>query len=274
MCAFGDKADIDRYGSKEAEVAKRSCLEQRLSRLDAALFAEMLSVPNDGRYPKRALTPPQRRQEMLEALTAQLEQLAGQNPALMIFEDIHWIDPTGLEVLNRAVDKVKNLPVLLIVTFRPEFIASWTGQRRVTNLVLNRLGEHEADEIVARIAGNRPLPPGLRAQIVKRTDGIPLFVEEMTKAVLEAQSEVALPALMVPGSLHGSLMARLDRLGSAKEVAQIGAAIGREFSDAPLTAVMRKPEAELGSALDILVAARLLLRQACRLIQPTRSSTP
>ena len=198
---------------------------------------------------------------MLEALTAQLEQLAGQNPALMIFEDIHWIDPTSLEVLNRAVDKVKNLPVLLIVTFRPEFIASWTGQRRVTNLVLNRLGEHEADEIVARIAGNRPLPPGLRAQIVKRTDGIPLFVEEMTKAVLEAQSEVALPALMVPGSLHGSLMARLDRLGSAKEVAQIGAAIGREFSDALLTAVMRKPEAELGSALDILVAAGLLLRQ-------------
>jgi class 3 adenylate cyclase/tetratricopeptide (TPR) repeat protein len=231
------------------------------SRLDAALFAEMLSVPNDGRYPERELTPPQRRQRMLEALTAQLEQLARKDPALMIFEDIHWIDPTSLEVLNRTVNRVKTLPVLLIVTFRPEFNAPWTGQSRVTNLVLNRLWEHEADAIVARIAGNKALPADLRAQIVKRTDGIPLFVEEMTKAVLEAQNEGAAPALTVPASLHGSLMARLDRLGSAKEVAQIGAAIGREFSDALLTAVSRKPQAELGSALDRLVAAGLLLRQ-------------
>ena len=231
------------------------------SRPNAALFAEMLSVPNDGRYPKRELTPQQRRQGMLEALTAQHEKLASRHTALMIFEDIHWIDPTSLEVLNRTVDRIKTRPVLLIATFRPEFNAPWTGQSRVTNLVLNRLGEPEAAAIIARVAGNKGLSADLMAEIVERTDGIPLFVEEMTKAVLEAQSDPAAPALTVPASLHGSLMARLDRLGSAKQVAQIGAAIGREFSDALLTALVRKPEVELGSALDSLVAAGLLLRQ-------------
>lgn len=231
------------------------------SRPDAALFAEMLSVPNDGRYPKRELTPQQRRQGMLEALTAQLEKLASQHPVLMIFEDIHWIDPTSLEVLNRTVERIKALPVLLIVTFRPEFNAPWTGQSRVTNLMLNRLEEPEAAAIIARVTENKALPAHLMAEIVRRTDGIPLFVEEMTKAVLEAQNETAAPALRVPASLHGSLMARLDRLGSAKEVAQIGSAIGREFSDALLAAVARKAESELRSALDGLVAAGLLLRQ-------------
>jgi class 3 adenylate cyclase/tetratricopeptide (TPR) repeat protein len=228
---------------------------------DAALFAEMLSVPNDGRYPKVELTPQLRRQRMFEALIAQLETVASRHPALMIFEDIHWIDPTSLEVLNRTVDRIKTLPVLLIVTFRPEFNAPWTGQSRVTNLVLKRLEQAEAAAIIARISGNKVLPADLTAEIVGRTDGIPLFVEEMTKAVLEAQSEAVTPALTVPASLHGSLMARLDRLGSAKEVAQIGSAIGREFSDALLAAVACKPEAELGSALDGLVAAGLLLRQ-------------
>jgi class 3 adenylate cyclase/tetratricopeptide (TPR) repeat protein len=231
------------------------------SRADAALFAEMLSVPNDGRYPELDLTPQQRRQRTFEALIAQLEKLASHHPVLMIFEDIHWIDPTSLEVLNRTVDRIKTLPVLLIVTFRPEFNAPWTGQSRVTNLTLNRLEEPEAAAIVARVTGNKVLPENLMAEIVGRTDGIPLFVEEMTKAVLEAQNEAAAPAPTVPASLQGSLMARLDRLGPAKEVAQIGSAIGREFSYALLAAVVRKSEAELGSALNNLVAAGLLLRQ-------------
>ncbi|MGC2080637.1 MAG: adenylate/guanylate cyclase domain-containing protein [Xanthobacteraceae bacterium] len=231
------------------------------SRPDAALFAEMLSVPNDGRYPERELTPQRRRQRMFEAFAAQLEKSASGHPALMIFEDIHWIDPTSLEVLNLTVDRIKALPVLLVVTFRPEFNAPWTGQSRVTNLVLNRLEEPEAAAIIARVTGNNVLPADLMAEIVGRTDGIPLFVEEMTKAILEAQSEVAAPALTIPASLHASLMARLDRLGWAKEVAQIGSAIGREFSHALLAAVARKPEAELGTALEGLVAAGLLLRQ-------------
>ena len=230
----------------------------------------MLSLPNDGRYPALELAPEQRRQRTLEALTSQLAELARQQPVLMIFEDAHWIDPTSLEALGRTVDRIKTLPVLLIVTFRPEFNAPWVGQSHVTSLTLNRLGEREAAAIIARLAGNKALPADVLAEIVERTDGIPLFVEEMTKAVLEAESEgaarrtvaaVPSPALAVPASLHASLMARLDRLGSAKEVAQIGSAIGREFSHALLAAVARKPEAELGSALDRLIAAGLLFRQ-------------
>ncbi len=237
---------------------------------DAALFAEMLSLPNDGRYPALDLAPEQRRQRVLEALMSQLAALARRQPVLMIFEDLHWIDPTSLEVLGRIVDRIKTLPVLLIVTFRPEFNAPWVGQPHVTSLTLNRLGEREAAAIIAGLVGNKALPADVLAEIVERTDGIPLFVEEMTKAVLEAESEgaarrtvaaVPSPALAVPASLHASLMARLDRLGPAKEVAQIGSAIGREFSHALLAAVARKPEAELGSALDRLVQAGLLFRQ-------------
>ena len=230
----------------------------------------MLSLPNDGRYPALELAPDQRRQRTLEALTSQLAELARQQPVLMIFEDAHWTDPTSLEVIGRTVDRIKTLPVLLVVTFRPEFNAPWVGQSHVTSLTLNRLGEREAAAIVARLAGNKALPADVLAEIVERTDGIPLFVEEMTKAVLEAESEGAAwrtvaagpsSALAVPASLHASLMARLDRLGPAKEVAQIGSAIGREFSHAVLASVARKPEAELGSALDRLIAAGLLFRQ-------------
>jgi class 3 adenylate cyclase/predicted ATPase len=237
---------------------------------DAASFAEMLSLPNDGRYPALDLAPQQRREKTLEALILQLAELAGQRPVLMIFEDAHWTDPTSLEAFGRTVDRIKTLPVLLIVTFRPEFDAPWVGQSHVTSLTLNRLGEREAAAIIAHLVGNKELPADVLAEIVERTDGIPLFVEEMTKAVLEAESEgaarhaaavVPSPTLAVPASLHASLMARLDRLGSAKQVAQIGSAIGREFSHVLLAPVARKSEAELGSALDRLVQAGLLSRQ-------------
>jgi class 3 adenylate cyclase len=225
---------------------------------DAALFAEMLSLQSDGRYPALELDAPQRRQRTLEALTAQLAALAKQRPLLMVVEDAHWIDPTTLEVFGRTVDRIKTLPVLLIVTFRPEFNAPWAGRSHVTSVALNRLGERDAAAIIAHLVGNKELPSDVMAEIVERTDGIPLFVEEMTKAILEVESEgegrrtaaaVPSPTLAVPASLHASLMARLDRLGPAKEVAQIGAAIGREFSHALLAAVMPKPEAELGAAL-------------------------
>jgi predicted ATPase len=237
---------------------------------DAALFADMLSLPNDGRYLAVDLTPEERRQRTLEALTARLVGLASLQPVLMIFEDVHWIDPTSLEALGRTVDRIKTLPALLIVTFRSEFNAPWVGQPHVTSLTLNRLGEREAASIIAALVGNKGLPADVIAEIVERTDGIPLFVEEMTKAVLEAESEgaalrtvgaVPSPALAVPASLHASLMARLDRLGPAKEVAQIGAAMGREFSHALLASVVPKPDAELESALDRLIAVGLLFRQ-------------
>ena len=168
------------------------------------------------------------------------------------------------------VDRVQTLPVLLIITFRPEFEPPWIGRAHVTAFTLNRLARDEISALIDRVAGNKQLPAHLRQDIVERTDGIPLFVEEMTKAVLEADSEgaaahtvarVPSPALAVPASLHASLMARLDRLGRAKEVAQIGAAIGREFSHALLASVARESEPELASALNRLIQAGLLFRR-------------
>jgi predicted ATPase/class 3 adenylate cyclase len=237
---------------------------------DAALFAEMLSLPNDGRYPALTLTPQQRRQRTLDALIWQVEALTRQGPVLMILEDAQWIDPTSLEVFGRLVAGIASLRVLLIVTFRPEFDPPWIGQPHVTTMTINRLPRREVSDMIDRVAGNKLLPVSIRQEIAKRTDGIPLFVEEMTKAVLEAESErearktaatIASAALGVPASLHASLMSRLDRLGPAKEIAQIAAAIGREFSDALLASVVRKPEAELASGLNRLVEAGLLFRQ-------------
>src|SRR6266851_294992 len=262
--AHDDKLQA-RFDKLDALLAQTSTSTQ-----DAALFAEMLSLPNDGRYPALELTPQQRRQKTLEALISQLEALTRRNPVLMIFEDAHWTDPTSLEVFGRVVNGIAILPVLLIVTFRPEFDPPWIGQPHVTALTINRLTQRDVDAMIDRVVGNKQLPASIRREIVERTDGIPLFVEEMTKAVLEAESEgaarrlvAAVPssALAVPASLHASLMARLDRIGPAKEVAQIGAAIGREFSHALLASVARKPEAELGSAIGRLIQAGLLFRQ-------------
>jgi predicted ATPase len=236
----------------------------------AALIAEMLSLPNDGRYPAPDLDPQQRRQRTLEALVWQLEALARFNPVLMIFEDAHWTDPTSLELFSRTVDRLRTLRALLIVTSRPEFDPPWIGRPHVTALTINRLAERDVSAMIDRLVGNKLIPANIRQDIIERTDGIPLFIEEMTKAVLEAESQHAAeraiaaapsPAVTVPASLHASLMARLDRLGQGKEVAQIGSAIGREFSHALLAAVVRKPEPELASALDRLIAAGLLFQQ-------------
>jgi len=261
--AYDDKPQA-RLDKLDALLAQSSTSIQ-----DAALFAEMLSLPNDGRYPALELAPQQRRQRTLEALVSQIEALTRQSPVLMVFEDAHWTDPTSLEVLGRAVDRIATLRVLLIVTFRPEFDPPWIGRPHVTALTINRLAHRDVDAMIDHVVGNKLIPANIRQDIIERTDGIPLFVEEMTKAVLEAESEgeaqrtaaVPSPALAVPASLHASLMARLDRLGPAKEVAQIGAAIGREFSHALLAAVARKSEAELGSSLDRLIAAGLLFQQ-------------
>jgi predicted ATPase len=237
---------------------------------DAALIADVLSLANDGRYPVLELTPQQRRQKTPEALVLQVVILSRQNPLLMILEDAHWIDPTSLELFGRIVDRIPSLRVLLIITFRPEFQPPWIGRPYVTALTINRLAERDIGAMIDRVVGNKLLPAHIRQDIIECTDGIPLFVEEMTKAVLEAGSEDAArrtaaaipsPTFAVPASLQASLMARLDRLGSAKDVARIGAAIGREFSHALLSAVVSKPQPELVSALDRLIAAGLLFRQ-------------
>jgi class 3 adenylate cyclase/predicted ATPase len=265
-------AGFVREDDSRAKLDKLDALLARsgTSREDAALIAEMLSLPNDGRYPALALAPQQRRQRTIEELTGQIEAIARQSPALMILEDAHWADPSSLEVLSRLVDKIDRRRVLLLVTFRPEFAAPWIGRPHVTTLTLNRLPPREAMALIEQVAGNKPLPANIRQDIIERADGIPLFVEEMTKAVLEAEDEggaartvaaVPSPALAVPASLHASLMARLDRLGPAKGVAQIGAAIGREFSHGLITPVARLSERELTSHLDRLLQSGLLSRQ-------------
>jgi predicted ATPase len=186
----------------------------------------------------------------------------------MIFEDAHWSDPTSLEAFGRVIDWIASLRVLLLVRFRPEFVPPSIGQPHVTTLILNRLPSRYVEAIIDGLVGNKPLLASIRQDIIERTDGVPLFIEEMTRAVLEAQSEseaqrtaAAIPAsaLAVPASLHASLMARLDRLGPAKEVAQVGAAMGREFSRALIAAAVHRPEIELNLALDRLVGSGLLL---------------
>jgi len=240
------------------------------SKENAALFADMLSLPNDGRYPTLELTPEQRRQRTFQALNLQLEALTSSRPVLMIVEDAHWADPTSLEAFGQAVDQIASLSALLILTFRSEFEPPWIGRSHVTALTINRLAERDVRAMIDDVIGNKPLSLEVRQDIMERTDGVPLFVEEITKAVLEAENEGAAqrtaavlpsPALAVPASLHASLMARLDRVGPAKEIAQIGATLGRKFSHPLLAAVVRKPEAELASALDRLIAAGLLFQQ-------------
>jgi len=238
---------------------------------DVALLADLLSLPASERRPLPNLSPQRKKERTLEALIRQLEGLARRQPVAMVFEDAHWIDPTSRELLDLAIERVRSLPVLLVVTFRPEFQPPWTGQPQVTMLTLNRLDRRDRTALVEEIAGGKVLPDEVIDQIVDRTDGVPLFVEELTKSVLESgllREEVnryvldhALPPFAIPTSLHDSLMARLDRLASVRHVAQIGAAIGREFSYALLRAVSRVSEGELEAALARLVASELVFQR-------------
>src|SRR6516165_4192030 len=238
---------------------------------DLSLIAEMLSLAGSERFPPLDLSPQRKKARTLAALLRQLQALARLQPVLMIFEDLHWIDPTSREVLDLTVEKIAGLPVLLVVTYRPEFQPPWVGGSQVTVIALNRLGRNEGATLVHRLAGNLgALPPDVVDEIVERTDGVPLFVEELTKAVIEAGADrghaslAAVPSssLAVPATLHASLLGRLDRLGpAAKNVAQIGAVIGRGFSHELLAAAVPLAEPELQEALRRLVEAGLVFQR-------------
>lgn len=231
---------------------------------DVALIAELLALPATDFAPPLDVSPQRKKEKTFEALLRQVEGLSRQQPALMVFEDIHWIDPSSRELLDRAIERMVNWPVLLVATFRPEFQAPWVGQPHVAMLALTRLDRRDTAMMVANIAGNEGLPADIVQEIAERADGVPLFVEELTNAVLESGAQAALssvpyPALSVPPTLHASLMARLDRLGpAAKAVAQTGAAIGREFGHELLAAVTDLPEPQLREALERLTQAGLL----------------
>ena len=232
---------------------------------DVALIAELLALPSADLAP-RDLTPQRKKEKIFEALLRQVQSLSQQQPVLMLFDDIHWIDPSSRELLDRMIERVADWPALLLVMFRPEFQPPWIGQPHVTTLALTRLDRRDTAAMVANVAGDIALSSDIVEEIAERTDGVPLFVEELTKAVLEsgsqasaALSSVPNPGVTVPATLHASLMARLDRLGSAaREIAQAGAAIGREFTYEVLASIIDLSEPQLGEALDRLSGAGLV----------------
>ena len=265
-------AGFERDDGPEAKLDKLATLLGPAAEIgDVSLLVELLSVPGGDRFAPLELSPQRKKERTFAALVRQLEGLARTQPVLMIFEDLHWIDPTSREFLDLVLARIDRLPVLLAATFRPEFQPPWVGQAHATVIALNRLGRGDGAVMVERLAGNAALlPPDVIAEIVERTDGVPLFVEEMTKAVLEAGAErggeiaasVPSAGLGVPATLQASLMARLDRLGpAAKGVAQIGAAIGREFSYELAASVGELAEERLQDALQRLVDAGLVFQR-------------
>jgi class 3 adenylate cyclase/predicted ATPase len=235
---------------------------------EITLIAELLSLPNAAA--ELDISPQRKREKLLAGLLHQLEALARSHPVVMIFEDAHWIDPTSRDLIDLTIDRIRRLPVLLLVTFRPEFQPSWTDRPHVTTLPLNRLGERDGSVLVEQLAGNAGASAELVAEIVERSDGVPLFIEELTKAVVEAGADrgaltvsgMPASALAVPATLHASLLGRLDRLGpTAKLVAQAGAAIGREFSYELVAAAAELAEPELQDALRRLVESGLVFQR-------------
>ena len=224
-----------------------------------------LDIRTEGAAP---MDPQRKRAQVLTALIEQLKGLARRGPVLMVFEDAQWSDPTSLELFTLTVERMQALPILLIITHRPDFQAPWAGQPHVTTMTLNRLGRRERMALVDHVTGGKALPQALLDQIVERTDGVPLFVEELTKAVLESEQihedndryvlDQPMQQLAIPTTLQASLMARVDRLGSAREVLQIGAAIGREFSYELIAAVAGLSDTVLQDALARLTEAELL----------------
>jgi class 3 adenylate cyclase/tetratricopeptide (TPR) repeat protein len=268
---------------RAAGFERTDSVTEKLSKLDAliaqstadsehvAVLANLLALPTNGRYQLQELSPQKRKEKTLAALLAQLDGLAGRQPVLIIFEDIHWIDPTSLELLTATVEHVPQIRVLLLATARPEFTLPWPSYPHMTTVPLTRLGRREGAALVERVTNGKRLPKEVMDEILARTDGIPLFIEELTKTVLESGLlqeqngnyvlERPLPALAIPTTLHASLMARLDRLAPVREVAQIGAVAGREFHYELINAVAGLPAERLEEALGQLVRSELIFRR-------------
>jgi len=233
-----------------------------------AVLANLLSLPPNDRYRLPELSPQNRKEKTFAALLAQLDGLAAREPVLLIFEDVHWIDPTSRELLTVTLERVPRLRVLLLITARPEFTPPWPGHAHVTTLLLTRLSRRDGAALIERVTAGKTLPEEVMNQILARTDGVLLFVEELTKTVLETGLlqerdghyvlNRPLPSMAIPMTLHASLMARLDRLAPVREVAQIGAVVGREFSYELLNAVAGLPIERLEEALGQLVRSELV----------------
>ncbi len=266
-------ARFERGDTSEVQLDKLEALlggGGEASERETALFAAMVSLPV-ARYADLGLSPQRQKEETIAALVESTMALAAREPVLMIFEDVHWIDPTSLEVLDALIARLQESAVFLLITCRPEFRAPWAGEGHVTLHSLNRLGRRQGADLVANAAGGKALPAEVRDEIIAKTDGVPLFVEELTRMVIEAGflTETAdayilegpLLPLAIPATLQDSLMARLDHLTPVKETAQIGACIGREFSHELLAVISPLDEMALSDALDQLIAAALIFRR-------------
>jgi class 3 adenylate cyclase/predicted ATPase len=261
----------------DAPDAKLDALERvlQMSRLPledvVPLFAALLSVTLPERYPALNLTPQRQRQKTQEALVAWLLEEAERQPVLAVWEDLHWADPSTLELLSLVLDQAPTARMLTLLTCRPEFRPPWEPQAPVTQVILNRLGHAQVETMITHLTGGKTLPAAVVQQVVAKTDGIPLFVEELIKMILEAglvREEAdryvltgPLPPLAIPSTLHDSLMARLDRLSAARDLAQLGAVLGREFTYKVLQAVSSLDEPTLQQGLAQLVDAELVYQR-------------
>lgn len=266
-------AGIGRDDAPSGRVEKLRALLARTATSDddISLFAELVSPPALDGGDSAEFDFEQTKERSLLAFMRQIEGLAARQPVLMIFEDAHWSDPTSIEFLNLAVERIRELPVLLVGTSRPEFRPQWTSEPHVTVLTLNRLDAGDTADFVQRVAGRKALPSTIVDQIVRRTDGVPLFIEELTRTVLESgvlreesdqyRLDGPLPSMAIPSTLQASLLARLDRLAQTREIAQIGAAIGREFPHRLLSLVAGRNDAELQPAITRLIDAGLVSRR-------------
>ncbi len=265
---------FERDNMPQAKLAK---LEQTLTRYHfpqadtLSLLAALLSLPHPENAPPLTLNPQQQKQKTQEALVAWLMEEAERHPVYCVWEDVHWVDPSTLELLGLLLDQAPTTRLLMLLTARPEFTPPWSSRTHLTPLSLARLPRTQAGEMIAKVTGGKPLPAEVQHQIISKTDGVPLFVEELTKMVLESgllsetEGQYALtaplPPLAIPTTLHDSLMARLDRLATVKEVAQMGATLGREFSYELIQAVSPLQETNLHQALTKLVEAEVLYQR-------------
>jgi class 3 adenylate cyclase len=261
-----------RFERGDPPAEKFAKLEALLVRADADRvllpLANLLSLPPSERYRIPELSPQKRKEMTLAAFLTQLNRLAARQPVFVIVEDVHWADPTSLELLTMTLEQLPRLRVLLLITARPEFTPPWPGHAHVTTISLTRLNRRNGAALIDRVTAGKTLPEEVMEQILARTDGVPLFVEELTKTVLETgllheQGDHyvlnrPLPPMAIPTSLHASLMARLDRLAPVREVAQIGAVAGREFSYELLSTVAGLPKERLEEALAQLVRSELI----------------
>jgi class 3 adenylate cyclase len=280
---------------RAATFERKDTAQEKLSKLNnlvaqssadpehVAILADLLGLQISEDYRLEQLTPQKRKEKTLMALSAQLEGLAARQPVLVIFEDAQWIDPTSLELLAATVDRVQQLPVLLLITARPDFAPPWASYSHVTTIPLTRLDRRDGMALINRVTDGKALPKEMTDEILARTDGVPLFIEELTKTMLESGLlhdqdgeyvlEHTLPDLAIPATLQASLMARLDRLAPVREIAQIGAVAGREFHYELIKAVAGLPDDKLEDALNQLVRSELIFRRGQFRTRSTASNT-